>query len=297
MKKIYFLAVAVCAFAFNANAQIIEDDFEFYTLGDMGTQAPGIWTNWSQDPAGSPGENMIVTDAFASNGTKAGAVNVAGQDAILLLGNQTSGDYTLEWDMYVPSGQSGYFNIQGEIPSGALTGVFNSSDIYFNEANGTPGVGNDPNSGDFNFPHDAWFRVSIYADVDATEYTLTVDGVSQTPVAFQADATLGGIDFFFAGATNEYYVDQVLYVQGPLGVNDFSADVFSVYPNPVKDVLNISSKAAVDAVTVYDVLGKVVLQAQPDAISPSLDMSALSSGAYLVQVTIGDATKTIKVIK
>ena len=39
MKKIYLLAFAVCAFAFNADAQIIEDSFEFYVLGDMGTQA------------------------------------------------------------------------------------------------------------------------------------------------------------------------------------------------------------------------------------------------------------------
>ncbi|HAV55400.1 MAG TPA: T9SS C-terminal target domain-containing protein, partial [Aequorivita sp.] len=35
----------------------------------------------------------------------------------------------------------------------------------------------------------------------------------------------------------------------------------------------------------------------PGAISPKVDMSGLSSGAYLVQVTIGNATKTVKVLK
>ena len=67
--------------------------------------------------------------------------------------------------------------------------------------------------------------------------------------------------------------------------------------NPVRDILNISSKAAVDIITVYDILGKIVLQDQPDVISPSINMGALASGAYLVNVTIGNASKTIKIIK
>ena len=82
-----------------------------------------------------------------------------------------------------------------------------------------------------------------------------------------------------------------------LGSNDFEANSFRFYPNPVKDVLNINTVSIVDVITVYDVLGKVVLQANPDTISPSIEMSALSSGAYLVQVTIGNASKTVKVIK
>jgi len=105
------------------------------------------------------------------------------------------------------------------------------------------------------------------------------------------------MDFFTIDANNDYWIDDVFYIDEFLGVDDFSADVFSVYPNPVRDVLNISSKAAVDSITVYDILGKVVLQAQPNAISPSIDMGALASGAYLVNVTIGNASKTIKVIK
>jgi len=64
-----------------------------------------------------------------------------------------------------------------------------------------------------------------------------------------------------------------------------------------RDVLNISSKAAVDVITVYDILGNIILQAQPDVISPSINMSALQSGTYLVNITLGNATKTIKVIK
>ena len=95
------------------------------------------------------------------------------------------------------------------------------------------------------------------------------------------------------------FFDDITLFKGDitLGVNDFSADKFSVYPNPVTDVLNIVSKVAVDNVTVYDILGKVVLQENPGKISPAINMSNLASGAYLVKVTIGNSSKTVKVIK
>jgi hypothetical protein len=307
MKKIYLLALALFAFTF-VNAQIIDDNFDFYTLGDMGNQAPGIWGNWSQDPVGSPTENIIVSDDFASSGTQSGMIGPGQgpQDALLYLGNQTTGDYTLRWNMYIPSGNEGYFNLQGEIPaSGALSGVWNTGDIYFNQDNGAPGVGTDTAvpGDDFTFPHDEWFDLAIYVDLDAgpATYELFVNGVAayDNPVPFQTDNFLGAVDFFAASPSTTYYVDDVYYDTGNLvlGNGDFTENAFSVYPNPVQDILNIHSVSTVESVVVYDVLGKVVLQVQPNSISPSIDMSALSSGAYMVQVTVGNATKTVKVIK
>ena len=79
-----------------------------------------------QDPAGSPAENIIVSDDFAASGTKSGFIGPGQgpQDALLYLGNETTGDYTLRWNMYVPSGNEGYFNVQGTIPaSGPITGI------------------------------------------------------------------------------------------------------------------------------------------------------------------------------
>jgi hypothetical protein len=62
-------------------------------------------------------------------------------------------------------------------------------------------------------------------------------------------------------------------------------------------MLNIKSTSAVDNVTVYDILGKVVLQENPGTISPAINMSNLASGSYLVKVTIGDSSKTVKILK
>lgn len=303
MKKIYFLAIAVCAFAFStttSNAQIIDDNFDFYTPGPMGDQAPGIWRNWSGTPGGTTEDIEVVTDN-ALSAPNAGYIGGSGaQDAILELGNQTSGDYTLVFQMFIPAGATGYFNFQGEIPAGPLAGVFNSSNIYFNETGATPGEGTDGDGNTFTYPEDTWFQVAFYFDLTGTPvYDFSVDGnLVSDGLTFDADSTVGGIDFFSVSANNEYWVDDVYFDTGViLGNNDLSASEFTVYPNPVKDVLNIQTVSVVDAITVYDILGKVVLQAQPDSISPSIDMSTLSSGAYMVQVTIGNASKTVKVIK
>jgi hypothetical protein len=303
MKKIYFLAIAALAFSFSVNAQLIEDDMEFYTLGEMGTQNPSVWTSWTND-GGAANDGFVVTDAQSNSGTKSlVAVGGEARDPLMLLGNQTTGDYTVVWEFYIPSGKEGYFNIQGEIPATGtpLSGVWNSGDIYFNEAAGNPGGVTDSN-GDMSmlsFNHDEWFTVTLYVDVDALTYQMSIGGNTSPAIDFQAtgDTTLGGLNFYPGSASSEMYVDDALYVEGTLGNDDFSTVQVSVYPNPVKDVLNITSVEAVNSVTVYDILGKVVLQAQPNAVSPSINMSALSSGAYLVQVKIGNASKTIKVVK
>ena len=44
-------------------------------------------------------------------------------------------------------------------------------------------------------------------------------------------------------------------------------------------------------------LGQVVLRATPNAVNTDVDMSALSNGAYFIQVTIANITKTVRVIK
>ena len=125
-----------------------------------------------------------------------------------------------------------------------------------------------------------------------------LDGAIFLDAEQYAGTLLGGIRFFSIDGNNDLYIDDVVYGDNIIAaVDDFSADVFSVYPNPVRDVLNISSKVAVDFITVYDILGNIILQAQPDVISPSINMSALQSGTYLVNITIGNASKTIKVIK
>lgn len=302
MKKNYFLATLIFSLSLFCQAQIIDDDFESYNLGPLLPTAH--WTNWSQNPAPSNNaENIVISSTYANSGTKSGYIgNNNIQDAILLLGNLTSGLYTLEFNMYVPSGSEGYFNIQGTIPGGALAGVFNSGNIHFNRDLATPGVGiDDATAVPFNFPHDTWFPVRIDFDLDSASHTyqMTINGVvaNAVPTDFQADSTLGGIDFYSVNAGHNAYYDDIYFDVTSLSVEDFEKDDISYYPNPVSNYLNIESKKVINSVTVYNILGKEVLKSEPNAVSPKVDMSILPTGPYLVRIKSDNGTKTIKIIK
>ena len=302
MRKNYLFTVFFCALATVCNAQLIDDDFESYNLGPLLPTAH--WTNWSQNPAPSNNaENIIISSTYANSGTKSGYIgNNAIQDAVLLLGNLTSGLYTLEFNMYVPSGSEGYFNIQGTIPNGALTGVFNSGNIYFNKDLANPGVGIDEATAvPFNFPHDTWFPVKIDFDLDAVSHTyqMTINGVvaNAVPTDFQADSTLGGIDFYSVSTGHNAYYDDIYFDVTSLSVDEFTKDDISYYPNPVSDYLNIESKKVINNVTVYNILGKVVLQSEPHSVSPKIDMSQLPTGPYVVRIKSEYGEKTVKIIK
>ncbi|MBF6607650.1 MAG: T9SS type A sorting domain-containing protein [Flavobacterium sp.] len=82
-----------------------------------------------------------------------------------------------------------------------------------------------------------------------------------------------------------------------LSTNTFDASSFAVYPNPVKDVLNLSYTSEITSVTIFNLLGQQVSAKNLNATSGQVDMSTLPSGAYILKVSSGDQIKSVKVIK
>ncbi len=82
-----------------------------------------------------------------------------------------------------------------------------------------------------------------------------------------------------------------------LNSSSFDSNAFLAYPNPVKDVLNLEYNSEISSVRVMNLLGQEVISRNINANSTQVDMSQLSAGAYIVNVTVGDAVKTIKVVK
>jgi len=65
---------------------------------------------------------------------------------------------------------------------------------------------------------------------------------------------------------------------------------FSVYPNPVKDVLTIDG--IYNSVNIYDVFGKLVLTSQTQKV---VDVSTLSNGVYMLEINTEQEVKTKKI--
>ena len=83
-----------------------------------------------------------------------------------------------------------------------------------------------------------------------------------------------------------------------MSIEDNIIEAFSVYPNPTTDVLNIKSTQDIDNVTVFNLLGQSVASFSKNEITnSSVNLSDLSEGLYLVKITSGDKTQTLRVTK
>lgn len=304
MKHHYLLTLSAIIFTFCTATAQFTDDFETYPLGSY------HGTNWSSWSGMSGTEDIIITSAQAYDGTKSGMIGGnMNQDAILRLNNANSGIYGLTFQMYIPTGKSGYMNFQGTLTAtgGASGGgIFNSNNLLFNNVMSTSGAagtgGSYPNVDDptptftWTYPQGAWFPVNIIFDLDNGNWTMSINGTALPPQPFDAEVVLGGIDFFSFDVNNEVYIDAINF-QDMLSVDDQVLNAFKAYPNPVTDYLNLSTTSVVELVEVFDILGHRILSIQPETLSPKLDFSELASGSYFVKASMGNQSKTLKIMK
>jgi len=201
---------------------IICDNFDSYNVAQkLGPQSTN-WTTWS-GTEGTNEDGIVSTEQAntAPNSLKILSTAATGgpQDVVLDLGNKTAGNYALNWKMYVPAGKQAYYNLQNVVP--IVAGDWNY-DVYF-DANGVGRVGvGSPLvlMGTFTYNYGEWFDVKHTFDLDNNIGTLTING---TTMKFAFQRNLGGVDFYGANASNQYYVDDVEYIELPAAT--FEADV------------------------------------------------------------------------
>lgn len=114
-------------------SQILNYDFENLNVGDKVAQTIGNpWTTWSNLPGSD--EDALISDEHTIGSRSLKIDN--GNDVLLKLGDKTTGAYKISFDMYIPEGKEGYFNILHNITE---TSGFNSwaFSVYFkSEAHG-----------------------------------------------------------------------------------------------------------------------------------------------------------------
>ena len=107
------------------------------------------------------------------------------------------------------------------------------------------------------------------------------------------------VQLVIEGRTNasaeNFWFDNIVF-DGVAGVNDRTSNQFSIYPNPATNgFVNISSKVGgAKSISVFDVLGKQVIKTTING--ERLDISALSSGIYVLKIEQGKASTTKKLV-
>ena len=245
---------------------LIFDPFEDYTVGNKIAQdaiAHGNdwWTTWSNAPGGA--EDGVVANF---DGTQCGHLTY-GNDQVLLLGDEENGNYDLEFDILVPEGKNGYFNILHHFAGANSTWAMQcylhmTSDGQ--TATQAPGHGtiHAGSNGTADVPcvYDEWmhFRLNVDTDTDVARYYYTAPGAEEVLVCewqWSLDSfgnetvgrTLAAMDFFPPenAATSEFYLDNFSFKK----IGGESAPELTITPSAVNETLGEDDMTSV-AITI-----------------------------------------------
>ncbi len=85
--------------------------------------------------------------------------------------------------------------------------------------------------------------------------------------------------------------------EGQLSTNDVLENSFSIYPNPTNGMITITTPATHYTVSIYNLQGQLVQKIKTVSGSSTIDLSDLSSGLYIMQLSDKNILKTFKIVK
>jgi hypothetical protein len=202
------------------------------------------------------------------------------------------------------------FQISGQITPGQCPNFTYLNQMYLFDASTQCG-GNFLNAGIYN---NQWYQIVITKNnlnyqVKINNSTTTsniLQDINIDQLAFGNRAQLP-FQYFYGliddiGIWNRALTQQeitALYNSSSVGVTEFkNNNLFSVYPNPAKNQLNIKADVLLlnSNYTIYDYTGKLVLSGKLTSENSIIELNNLSQGIYLL--TVGDNKKqTFKIVK
>ena len=83
-----------------------------------------------------------------------------------------------------------------------------------------------------------------------------------------------------------------------LSNDDFTANKFSIFPNPTASLVTISAKETISKIDLFDIAGKQILSQNANGATTNLDLSNLNSGIYFARILmINGIISTQKIVK
>ena len=298
MKNIFLPALLLTAGALQA--QLYSEDFESYAVGDyIAVEGAPAWAVWT---AGNEGGDMDaqVTDEAALSGSQSikifGAVAGGPMDIVLVAGLE--GAYEVTFNMLIPEGNSGYYNVQ----ENQIAGTEWAFECNLN-ADGTVNYNVDGVAvATGAFTPGAWLKVTHYIDTDSDLMHLYLDDVYLAQVPYDG-LQIGGVNFYAAGDgvnVPTYYIDDVLVdVTDPVVDNvQIVAGLDCTFgPNPAQDFVRVQANLDNAVVRVLALDGKVVLEERRNDLVGGAQLNLdLDNGIYLLELTSGSQRLTQRLV-
>jgi hypothetical protein len=108
---------------------------------------------------------------------------------------------------------------------------------------------------------------------------------------FDSDASLTRDGFYFDDLSINILDD------GTLGDSEIERKTIRIYPNPVKENLNVHTLLADFGIEIFNIQGQLINYSENNEGSISIDFSGYSRGIYFLKLTSNTISKTFKVVK
>jgi hypothetical protein len=140
-----------------------------------------------------------------------------------------------------------------------------------------------------------WYTIQVERTL--TNIILRVNGTQLASYAnFGTGTSAKFLGFRYDNYGSGFNIDDIT-VEVPASSASFNSDTFSLYPNPVKDLLNITNSNNFDIknISVTDINGRVVKN-QAGALT-QINVSDLNAGVYFITIEAAEGKTTKKFIK
>lgn len=313
IKNLLFAATAFVALSLGANAQetISFEVSEGFSLGDINGQ--NGWATATTNEAGTDFIlNQSVSDDLFTEGSQ--SLKIDQDDRFNGLSSPIVGAYKLfetpistsqiSFDFYgsLADGTGSDFVISAESETGFSFYIdfsYNGSIGVVDEVTNEEGeqVLGLVNTGT-NWSAMEWYNVEVVKNASSVEYYIN-DDLIHTSTGLAVDA--GSIVFFQFMNDNwggYAYLDNIQFGE-PTSTENFAKLGLNVFPNPVSDIVNITSpEANIQAVTITDLNGRTVKSINFNNVAETtVDASDLASGIYLMNITANGTVATQKIVK
>ncbi len=125
-----------------------------------------------------------------------------------------------------------------------------------------------------------WLDLSVLGNIDSVQFTME-----------STDTGSFGIN------TPTYFcMDNFTTNNTALSISENSIHALYMYPNPASNVLSVSEYGEKATISILDMTGKYII-ANNIMLSNSIDISAMNSGVYIIQISKNDIVYTAKFVK
>ncbi len=330
-KQVLFVATLLFATQLTTAQVLYSENFDNLTLGNVGTDFTGAtpgqggWHTLSQAlsvPADAdskyfriilePNKGKVLEfESLPSNGLN----YIQKRNLDVLWNNRTSGNeiMKIEYDFYTgnninTTNSQHNFCIRSDNNFDYISsslGIFSylqqQEVVNFGAFSNCKNITN----GSTYLPENTWTRLIYYLDFKNQQIYFNVPSLNLIVKCNLASSSVAKSFFFLLRGSNisQYKFDNIVISAVnivPLSTQDFISEKFNLYPNPAKNLVNITNteNIAIEKITVYDVNGKLIdTKILGKESNVTLDVSNYAAGTYLLHIETNEGIAVKKVVK